>query len=127
MISVSLPFGGDTAVSHSAAAGVKQEIGAPVYNFHLSAVTGEDISLQARLEGGKGAVVVFWSGVCSHCVRYDDYLNGFAQRHPDIALLAVASRQGETPEQIRATIAERKLVFSMAHDPGGKVAELWAV
>ena len=111
----------------AATAGIKQEIGAPVDDFQLTAVSGEISGLEAHLEGRKGAVVVFWSGVCSHCVRYDQYLNSFAQRHPEIALLAVASRQGETLEQIRATIAERQLRFPMLHDPGGKVAERWAV
>lgn len=114
-------------MAQTAAAAIKQEIGTPVPDFQLSTINGEEISLQGRLEGRKGAVVVFWSGVCSHCVRYDVYLNAFAQRRPEIGLLAVASRQGETPEQIRATMAERKLQFPMAHDPAGKIAELWAV
>ena len=73
-----------------------QEIGGAVSDFSAGG-----LSLLGALAGKKGAVVVFWSGVCSHCVRYDDYLNGFAQRHPDVALLAIASRQQETAEDIR--------------------------
>src|SRR5262245_48600844 len=106
---------------------MKQEIGAPIEDSQLTPVTGEKSSLQAHLQDKKGAVVVFWSGVCSHCVRYDGYLNSFAQRHPEVALVAIASRQGETLDQIRATISARRLEFSMLHDPGGKVAERWAV
>ena len=112
-------------MAHASPAPVKQEIGAPVESFSLAAIQGEKTSLDAYLEGKRGAVVVFWSGVCSHCVRYDGYLNGFAARRPEIGLVAVASRQGETPEQIRGTIAERKLAFPILHDPEARVAEKW--
>jgi peroxiredoxin len=102
-----------------------QEIGAVVNDFELPDLHGARRSLSAHLDGKKGAVVVFWSGVCAHCVRYDQYLNGFEKRHPELALVAVASRSGETPEQIRRTIAERKLTFPILHDAGGKVARQW--
>ena len=104
---------------------VKQEIGAPVGDFNLAAIDGEKVGLRGLLEDKKGAVVVFWSGVCSHCVLYDRYLNDFAQQHPDIGMVAIASRHGETPDQIRTIITERKLTFPILHDPGGRVAEQW--
>lgn len=75
--------------------------------------------------GKKGAVVVFWSSVCSHCIRYDSYLSGFEAKHPELALVAVASRQGETLDQIRKTTAERKLSFPILHDSNGVVARQW--
>lgn len=103
----------------------RQEIGAPVSDFYLTALSGSAVGLRKTLEGKKGAVVVFWSGVCSHCVRYDGYLSAFEERHPDLGLLVIASRSGETPEQIRAAIQERNLLFPIAHDPGGLVARLW--
>jgi thiol-disulfide isomerase/thioredoxin len=89
-------------------------------------VSGGEINLSALLEGKKGAVVVFWSGVCSHCIRYDAYLNGFAERHPDLALAVIASRAGEMPEQIRKTMAERGILFPIAHDQGSSVARRWS-
>ncbi|MBZ5507081.1 MAG: redoxin domain-containing protein [Acidobacteriia bacterium] len=104
---------------------VCQEIGAPVSDFHLTTLSGSAVSLKVVLEGKRGAVVVFWSGVCSHCVRYDGYLSAFEERHPDLGLLVIASRSGETPEQIRTVIQERNLLFPIAHDPGGLVARLW--
>jgi peroxiredoxin len=103
----------------------KQEIGAPVSDFLLTAQDGQEVTLQGLLEGKRGAVVVFWSGICSHCVLYDQYLNGFAQQHPEIGMVAIASRQGETPDQIRGIAAKRKLTFPILHDPGGRVAEQW--
>ena len=63
-----------------------QEIGGLADHFTLPGVNGGQIELSALLDGKKGAVVVFWSGVCSHCIRYDAYLNGFAGSHPDLAL-----------------------------------------
>lgn len=104
----------------------KQEIGQAVTDFTLPLLSGQgQRSLGDFLEGKRGAVVVFWSSLCSHCVRYDDYLNGFAERHPDLGLVALASRHGETPEMIRASIAERKLKFPLLHDPPGAVARQW--
>jgi peroxiredoxin len=104
---------------------VTQEIGRQVSDFGLSAIGGGIVNLQTLLEGKKGAVVVFWSGDCSHCVRYDEYLNGFASLHPELGLVAMASRQQETPAKLRATAAARKLLFPILHDPGSAVAEQW--
>jgi peroxiredoxin len=103
-----------------------QKIGGLADDFTLFAVNGGQRNLSALLKGKKGAVVVFWSGVCSHCMRYDGYLNGMGKRHPDLALIVVASRRGETPEQIRRTMAERGIRFPIAYDPGEVVARLWA-
>jgi peroxiredoxin len=102
-----------------------QEIGCVVNEFNLRNVQGVEQSLSSFLKGKKGAVVMFWSGICSHCARYDEYLNNFESRHPDLALVAVASRHGEALEQIRKTIAERKLWFPILHDPDGAVAREW--
>ncbi|MEX2264668.1 MAG: redoxin domain-containing protein [Bryobacteraceae bacterium] len=102
-----------------------QEIGGPVSEFSLQLVEGGARDLRHYVNGKKGAVVVFWSGVCSHCVRYDAYLNDFTSRHPDIGLVAVASRHGETPEQIQGTIRERNLQFPIVYDPGSAVARQW--
>src|SRR5262249_20793278 len=57
--------------------------------------------------------------------RYDGYLSGFAARRPEIALVAVASRAGETEPQIRATIAERNLTFPILYDSGTAIAKAW--
>src|SRR5262249_34478571 len=104
----------------------KQGIGLPVADFSLSLISGEgERSLTGMLTWKKGGVVVFWSGVCSHCIRYDSYFNTFAERYPELGLVAVASRQGETPEQIRATAAERRLTFPILHDPESRVAHQW--
>jgi peroxiredoxin len=104
---------------------IRQEIGAPVTDFQLTAISGERISLDAALNRRRGAVVVFWSSVCSHCARYDGYFGGFSFQHPELALVAVASREKETVEQLRAAAAERRLSFPILHDPGSIVASHW--
>ena len=104
----------------------KQKFGEALEDFSLPQVrTGTTLNLSQMLAGKKGAVVVFWSGVCSHCVRYDPYLNGFEKRHPQLSLVAVASRHGETLDAIQKTVVERSLNFPLVHDPGGKIAAKW--
>ncbi len=107
------------------ATGRVQEIGCEVLNFTLADLGGAARSLGGELSGHRAAVVVFWSCVCSHCLRYDEYLNTFRVRHPDIALLAVASRQQETADELRRAARERKLAFPILIDAGGVLAKQW--
>ena len=102
-----------------------QEIGGAVPDFALEDIRGGRRSLDETLAGKKGAVTIFWSGVCSHCFRYDGYLNSFSERHPQLALAAIASRQAETLEQIRVAVKERGLAFPILRDPGSAVARQW--
>ncbi len=104
----------------------KQKFGEPLGDFSLQNVGGGGtVTLSELMAGKRGAVVVFWSGVCSHCVRYDKYFNAFEQKYPDLAFIVLASRQGETMESVQKTIAERKLKIPMVHDPGGVTAFKW--
>jgi peroxiredoxin len=107
------------------ATGRVQEIGCAVLDFTLVDLGAAARSLRGELTGHKAAVVVFWSCVCSHCLRYDEYFNTFRERHPDIALLAVASRQQESPDELRRAARERKLAFPILIDPGGVLAKQW--
>jgi len=103
-----------------------QHMGETVSTFTLPDLRGAQRTLRSFLEGKKGLVVLFWSETCSHCQRYDPYLNTFAARHPDIGLIAMASRQGEVVEQLRATAAARHLTFPILHDASGVVARQWS-
>ena len=104
-----------------------QDIGSPVLDFQLTTITGENAALQTILRGRLGAVIVFWSGICSHCVRYDGYFNGFPWHHPELGMVAVASREKETVEQLRATALERRLTFPILYDSDRRVANQWFV
>jgi peroxiredoxin len=116
---------GEEKVLESQSIGRKQEIGAALDGFTLPDLHGEMRSLEQYLSGRKGGVVVFWSGDCAHCVRYDSYLKTFTERHPELGLVAVASRHGETVDRIRATVAARALSFPILHDANGVVAQQW--
>lgn len=103
----------------------RQAIGVPVVDFQLRALSGNQASLKMALNGKRGALVVFWSSVCSHCARYDSYLNGLPWQYPELGMLAVASRERETPEQLRAAASERRLTFPILCDPESRIANLW--
>jgi hypothetical protein len=104
----------------------KQEIGQPVLPFRLPLLDGGGSrSLEEVLVGKRGALITFWSSVCSHCVRYDRYFNGFAQAHPELGFTAIASRVNETAAQMLSAMHERGLSFPILLDHGGTVARLW--
>ena len=100
----------------------RQRIGGTVPDLELPSVAGGTRSLQSFLNGNRGAVVVFWSSVCSHCIRYDELLGGLEARHPGVALVAVAAREGETLEQVREAAADRGLRFPILHSSDGAAA-----
>ena len=105
----------------------KQSIGCLMPDFTLPLLDGGSLSLQSFLAGRKALVVVFWSGICSHCRRYDDYLNRLPDRYPGLGLLGVASRQNESVQMLRATVVERGLRFVLVHDAERAVADAWLV
>ena len=98
-----------------------------VADFALPVVSGGTGRLSEHLAGKRGALVVFWSGVCSHCVRYDGYLNEFETRYPELAALAVAAREHESRAQLQAIRSQRKLVFPLLHDADRALAHRWFV
>lgn len=103
-----------------------QAFGKPMDDFLLPLLDGGEASLSGRLEGKRGGVVVFWSAICSHCVRYDAYFSTFEQRHPELCLIVVASRIGETGEQIQQAAGERGIRFPIALDSAGATARKWS-
>jgi len=102
-----------------------QKFGEPLSEFSLPNLSGQTVSLSSRLTGKKGAVVVIWSSTCSHCLRYDSYFNSFESRYPDLSLTIVSARQGETLESVRMAASQRRLKFSILHDPASIVAKQW--
>jgi peroxiredoxin len=105
----------------------RQRLGCLMPDFALLLLDGESLSLQSSLVGRKATVVVFWSGICSHCRRYDDYFNQLPERYPGVGLLVVASRQDESVHMLRASVVERGLRFSLLHDAERTVAHAWLV
>ncbi len=104
----------------------EQRIGTDLPDFELRSVRppGDLWRLSEAAARHRGTLLMFWSSVCSHCTRYDQYLNGFAARHPEIALVGIASRQDESEDDVRAALEKRKLTFPMLYDPGSAIARL---
>jgi thiol-disulfide isomerase/thioredoxin len=102
----------------------EQRIGTVLPDVALASVSAPNDTwrLHDMAAKGRGALLVFWSSVCSHCARYDQYLNTFSERHPELAFAAVASRQGETADEVRAALLARQLIFTTLYDPGAAVA-----
>ncbi len=70
-------------------------------------------------------MVVIWSSTCSHCLRYDQYFNSFEALYPELALIIVSARHGETRESVMRAAEQRKLNFPIVHDPAGSIAREW--
>jgi peroxiredoxin len=105
----------------------RQKVGDCMPDFTLPLIDGASLSLRSFLVDRKAAAVVFWSGICSHCRRYDGYLNRLPERYSGVGLLAVASRQNEPAELLRAAVIERGLRFPVVHDAERAVADAWLV
>ncbi|MEO7649933.1 MAG: redoxin domain-containing protein [Bryobacteraceae bacterium] len=85
----------------------------------------EERSLNDLLMNRRGALLVFWSGSCAHCLRYDGFLNCFADRYPELGFAAIASRINEPPEQMISAARGRGLSFPILRDEGARIARLW--
>ena len=103
-----------------------QHIGEVMPGFRLPLLNGGgERSLEELLLDRRGALFVFWSGSCAHCVRYDDFFNGFADRHPELGFAAIASRLNETDAQMISAVRDRGLSFPILRDEGARIARLW--
>lgn len=103
----------------------QQKFGEPLPDFSLRTLNGQPVSVASIVAGKKGAVVVVWSSTCSHCIRYDQYFNTFEERHPDLGLLIVSSRNAEELDSVRRAASQRNLKFPIVHDPASQVAGQW--
>lgn len=105
-----------------------QSIGETVPDYDLKvagAADSERQNLASMVTGKKGGVVLFWSAVCSHCRRYDAYLQKFSARYPEIGLAVIAARQGETEDDLVKCQDERGLDFPILIDADRGVANAW--
>ncbi len=96
-------------------------------DFELAGLDGRRHGLPHLLRQRRGLVVVFWSSTCAHCQRYDGWLGDFAEHHPEIGLVAVAARRGESPQQLAAAVAQRDLRFLLLLDSDRQLAVRWQV
>ena len=103
-----------------------QRIGELMPGFRLPLLDGAgERCLEDLLRDRRGALLVFWSGSCAHCVRYDAFFNRFVDRHPELGFAAIASRINETNEQMISAVRDRRLSFPILRDEGARIARLW--
>ncbi|MCH9651586.1 MAG: redoxin domain-containing protein [Deltaproteobacteria bacterium] len=106
---------------------LSQRLGDKVPDFRLPNLAGTPVRLQDKLGEARGVVIVFWSGLCSHCQRYDSWLGGFPTRYPLLGLLVVASRQNEDATSIARIADQRDLSFPILIDGDRSVARSFYV
>ena len=103
-----------------------QQIGELMPGFRLPLLEGGgERGLEDLLRDRRGALLVFWSGSCAHCVRYDAFFNRFADRYPELGFAAIASRINETDQQMISAVRDRRLSFPILRDEGARIARLW--
>ncbi len=99
------------------------DIGSKIANFQLTDNSGESWSL--RNYAGKTVVLVFWSCKCPISLSYDSRVEELRTRYAaqGIVVAGVASNTNETPEEIRANLANRKMLLPVLLDSEGNLAE----
>lgn len=99
------------------------QIGARIANFQLSDTSGTTHSLNAH--SGKVVALVFWSYKCPVSLAYVERIEKLRNLYNsrDVAVIAIASAPNETPDEIRANVANLKISVPVLLDSEGTVAE----
>jgi len=99
------------------------EIGTKFPNFQLADSSGEAWSL--RSNSGKIVVLVFWSYKCPVSLSYDARIEELQSRYAanGVVTVSIASSSNESPEEIQANLANRKMRLTVLLDSEGNVAE----
>jgi len=99
------------------------DIGSPIANFQLSDISGDIRSL--RSFSGKVVALVFWSYKCPVVLAYNSRIEELQKKYgaKGVAVLGVDSCANESPEEIRANIANLQITFPVLLDSEGNVAE----
>ena len=99
------------------------KLGQPAPDFELQDLGGNKIKLSANQ--GKAVMIHFWSAHCPFVMRYEERLNKIAMDYRDkgVTVFGIASNINETPDQIKQTTAERKLIYALLLDPDHQVAD----
>lgn len=113
-------------ISDKSNGGATQKFGERMPGFSLPSISDFGArTLGHYVKGKTGAVIIFWSAVCTHCRRYDEYFDSFARVNPQLGFATIASRYGETPAQIERAMRQRELTFPVLLDRTGEVAHQW--
>jgi peroxiredoxin len=99
------------------------EIGSKIPNYQLPDASGEIRSLPSV--SSKATAIVFWAFKCPVALAYVDRVEELRKKYEGkgVQVLAIASGTNETPEEVRANIANLKVSIPVLLDSEGNVAK----
>ncbi len=119
------------AVLSFAAAGVAMAdgpaIGAAAPNFQLTTIDGKPFSLADAEKSNKAVVIMFIATKCPYSNAYNDRLRQMAADYSKKGILFVGinSNSSEPEAEVKSHAAKNKWDFTLAKDPGNKVADMY--
>ncbi len=102
-------------------------IGAPAPKFQLTTVDGKPFSLADAEKANKAVVLMFIATKCPYSNAYNDRLRQMAADYSKKGILFVGINSNNTePEaEVKSHASKNKWDFTIAKDPGNKVADLY--
>ncbi|MBE6674146.1 MAG: TlpA family protein disulfide reductase [Ruminococcaceae bacterium] len=130
--STGVDIGVETAIieNDSSLAGKQLALGDVMYDFKLTTVDGEEITLSKLFADGKKAVVLnFWYTTCTYCIEEFPYLQGAYEEYKEkgIEIIGINAYSSDNEKSITTFLADFKkpgyyvdegceLTFPMAKD-----------
>ena len=111
----------------SAAIAASPEIGTAAPPFQLTTLDGKSVSLADAAKGHKAVVVIFIATKCPYSNAYNVRMRDLsaAYEKQGVMFLGINSNNTEPEAEVRSHAKEHGLAFSIAKDPGNKVADLY--
>ncbi len=120
-----LPLG--LALALAAPAAAAPAIGSPAPTFTLSTLDGGTFSLDRAAASHKAVVVMFIATQCPFSNAYNERMRDMAAAYAKdgVLFLGINSNKTEPAEETREHARKHGFTFSVAKDPGNKVADLY--
>jgi peroxiredoxin len=111
----------------SAAFAASPEIGSAAPAFQLTTLDGRSVSLADATKSHKAVVVIFIATKCPYSNAYNVRMRDLAAAYEKqgVMFLGINSNNTEPEAEVRSHAKEHGLAFSIAKDPGNKVADLY--
>jgi peroxiredoxin len=102
-------------------------IGAAAPNFQLTTLDGKPFSLTEAEKSNKAIVLIFIATKCPYSNAYNDRMRQMAESYSKKGVLFVGinSNNTEPAEEMQSHAKKNNLAFTLAKDPGNKVADLY--
>ena len=102
-------------------------IGAAAPNFQLTTVDGKPFSLADAEKSNKAVVLMFIATKCPYSNAYNDRMRQMAADYAKkgIEFVGINSNSTEPEAEVKSHAEKNKWAFTLAKDPGNKVADLY--